>query len=52
LQQIAEHLTVAIYQAQLYQLQQQNTLEAQVIEQTQALRDTYTPSTNSKSRLR
>lgn len=42
LQQIAEHLTVAIYQAQLYaQLQQQKTtLEARVIEQTQALRDT------------
>jgi two-component system, sensor histidine kinase and response regulator len=42
LQQIAEHLTVAIYQAQLYaQLQQQKTtLEERVIEQTQALRDT------------
>ncbi|MGC1393171.1 MAG: ATP-binding protein [Coleofasciculaceae cyanobacterium] len=42
LKQIAEHLTVAIYQAQLYaQLQQQkNTLEERVIERTQALRDT------------
>jgi two-component system sensor histidine kinase/response regulator len=42
LKQIAEHLTVAIYQAQLYaQLQQQkNTLEDRVIERTQALRDT------------
>ncbi|MBD0314973.1 MAG: GAF domain-containing protein, partial [Microcoleus sp. T3-bin5] len=41
LKQIAEHLTVAIYQAQLYaQLQQQkNTLEQRVIEQTQELRD-------------
>ncbi|HEY9729473.1 MAG TPA: ATP-binding protein [Chroococcales cyanobacterium] len=39
---IAEHLSVAIYQAQLYaQLQQQkNTLEQRVIERTQALRDT------------
>lgn len=39
---IAEHLTVAIYQAQLYaQLQQQKTtLEQQVIERTQELRDT------------
>jgi two-component system sensor histidine kinase/response regulator len=38
---IAEHLTVAIYQAQLYaQLQQQKTtLEQQVIERTQELRD-------------
>lgn len=42
LKQIAEHLTVAIYQAQLYsQLQQQkNTLEERVIERTQALKDT------------
>ena len=41
LKQIAEHLTVAIYQAQLYaQLQQQkHTLEQRVIEQTQELRD-------------
>ncbi|HEY9652114.1 MAG TPA: ATP-binding protein [Coleofasciculaceae cyanobacterium] len=41
LKQIAEHLTVAIYQAQLYaQLQQQkNTLEHQVIERTQELVD-------------
>ena len=39
---IAEHLSVAIYQAQLYaQLQQQKTtLEQQVIERTQELRDT------------
>ena len=39
---IAEHLSVAIYQAQLYaQVQQQkNTLEQQVIERTQELRDT------------
>lgn len=39
---IAENLSVAIYQAQLYaQLQQQkNTLEERVIERTQALRDT------------
>ncbi|HEY9606786.1 MAG TPA: ATP-binding protein [Allocoleopsis sp.] len=39
---IAEHLSVAIYQAHLYaQLQQQkNTLEQRVIERTQALRDT------------
>jgi len=42
LRQIAEHLTVAIYQAQLYaQLQQQKTtLEQRVIERTQELRDT------------
>lgn len=42
LKQIAEHLTVAIYQAKLYaQLQQQKTtLEERVIERTQALRDT------------
>ncbi len=42
LKQIAEHLSVAIYQAQLYaQLQQQKTtLEEQVIERTQELRDT------------
>lgn len=42
LKQIADHLTVAIYQAQLYaQLQQQkNTLEQRVIERTQELRDT------------
>jgi two-component system sensor histidine kinase/response regulator len=42
LKQIAEHLSVAIYQAQLYaQLQQQKiTLEQQVIERTQELRDT------------
>ena len=42
LKQIAEHLTVAIYQAQLYaQLQQQKTtLEQRVIERTQELRDT------------
>ncbi len=42
LKQIAEHLAVAIYQAQLYaQLQQQKTtLEQQVIERTQELRDT------------
>lgn len=41
LAQIAEHLSVAIYQAQLYaQLQQQTiTLEQQVIERTQELRD-------------
>lgn len=41
LKQIAEHLTVAIYQAQLYaQLQQQKTtLEQQVIERTQELGD-------------
>jgi two-component system, sensor histidine kinase and response regulator len=39
---IAEHLSVAIYQGQLYaQLQQQkSTLEQRVIERTQALRDT------------
>ncbi len=39
---IAEHLSVAIYQAELYaQLQQQKTmLEQRVIERTQALRDT------------
>ena len=39
---IAEHLSVAIYQAHLYaQLQQQKTtLEQQVIERTQELRDT------------
>lgn len=42
LKQIADHLTVAIYQAQLYaQLQQQkNILEQRVIERTQELRDT------------
>lgn len=42
LKQIAEHLTVAIYQAKLYgQLQQQKTtLEERVIERTQDLRDT------------
>ncbi len=42
LKQIAEHLAVAIYQAQLYaQLQQQKTtLEQRVIERTQELRDT------------
>jgi two-component system, sensor histidine kinase and response regulator len=42
LKQIAEHLAVAIYQAQLYaQLQQQKTtLEHRVIERTQELRDT------------
>ena len=42
LKQIAEHLTVAIHQAQLYaQLQQQKTtLEQRVIERTQELRDT------------
>ena len=42
LKQIAEHLAVAIYQAQLYaQLQQQKTtLERRVIERTQELRDT------------
>ena len=42
LKQIAEHLTVAIYQSKLYaQLQQQKTtLEERVIERTQALRDT------------
>ncbi|MFB8787608.1 MAG: ATP-binding protein [Potamolinea sp.] len=41
LAQIAEHLSVAIYQGQLYaQLQQQKiTLEEQVIERTQELRD-------------
>jgi two-component system sensor histidine kinase/response regulator len=41
LQQIAEHLAVAIHQAQLYaQLQQQKTtLERRVIERTQELRD-------------
>ena len=41
LKEIAEHLAVAIYQAQLYgQLQQQKTtLEARVIERTQELRD-------------
>jgi two-component system sensor histidine kinase/response regulator len=41
LKQIAEHLAVAIYQAQLYaQLQQQKTtLEQRVIERTQELRD-------------
>ena len=41
LQQIAEHLAVAIHQAQLYaQLQQQKTtLEQRVIERTQELRD-------------
>ena len=41
LRQIAEHLTVAIYQGQLYaQLQQQKTtLEQRVIERTQELRD-------------
>lgn len=40
--EIAEHLAIAIYQAQLYaQLQQQkNTLEQRVIERTQELRDT------------
>src|SRR5919202_1164796 len=42
LNQIAEHLAVAIHQAQLYaQLQQQKTtLEQRVIERTQELRDT------------
>lgn len=42
LKQIAEHLAVAIYQAQLYaQLQQQKTtLEHRVVERTQELRDT------------
>ncbi|MCA1991848.1 MAG: GAF domain-containing protein [Coleofasciculus sp. S288] len=42
LTQIAEHLSVAIYQARLYaQLQQQKTtLEQKVIERTQELRDT------------
>jgi two-component system sensor histidine kinase/response regulator len=42
LRHIAEHLAIAIYQAQLYaQLQQQKqTLEHQVIERTQELRDT------------
>jgi len=42
LKQIAEHLAVAIHQAQLYaQLQQQKTtLEQRVIERTQELRDT------------
>ena len=42
LNKIAEHLAVAIYQAQLYaQLQQQKTtLEQRVIERTQELRDT------------
>lgn len=42
LQHIAEHLAIAIHQAQLYaQLQQQKqTLEGQVIERTQDLRDT------------
>lgn len=41
LKEIAEHLSVAIYQAQLYaQLQQQKTtLEARVIERTQELAD-------------
>ncbi len=41
LKEIAEHLAVAIYQAQLYaQLQQQKTtLELRVIERTQELRD-------------
>ncbi|MCP2731031.1 hybrid sensor histidine kinase/response regulator [Limnofasciculus baicalensis] len=41
LKEIAEHLSVAIYQAKLYaQLQQQKTtLEARVIERTQELRD-------------
>ncbi|NEP01470.1 MAG: GAF domain-containing protein [Symploca sp. SIO2E9] len=41
LQQIAENLAFAVYQAQLYaQLQQQkNTLEQRVIERTQELRD-------------
>ncbi|WP_052128360.1 GAF domain-containing sensor histidine kinase [Neosynechococcus sphagnicola] len=42
LQHIAEHLAIAIYQAQLYaQVQQQKqTLEQRVIERTQDLRDT------------
>jgi two-component system sensor histidine kinase/response regulator len=42
LQQIAEHLAIAIHQAQLYaQLQQQKqNLEQQVIERTRELRDT------------
>lgn len=42
LQRIAEHLAIAIYQAKLYsELQQQkSTLEQQIIDRTQALRDT------------
>lgn len=46
LQRIAEHLAIAIYQAKLYaQLQQQkNTLEQQIIDRTQALRDTLIAS--------
>lgn len=41
-QHIAEHLAIAIYQSHLYaQVQQQNqTLEQQVLERTQALQDT------------
>lgn len=44
--QIAEHLAIAIYQAQLYaRLQQQNkTVEQRVIERTQELRDTLIAS--------
>lgn len=42
LQRIAEHLAIAIYQSKLYsELQQQkNTLELQIIDRTQELRDT------------
>lgn len=42
LQRIAEHLAIAIYQAKLYsELQQQkSTLEQQIVDRTQALRDT------------